>query len=287
MKKLSTREWILITSLLMLVEYLISSNSYIFRDDQTLLNYISFASTIASILLAVIAIIFSFIQSDSGAKANNKLVDRLDEFKSIYNKILRNSNKSDDQLERLSSITDILNELKISMENSSDKLVSIENKTLKIHEVHKNVKDEITRLNNQKELSNNITHDKSSHNENIARLVLRKSTTHADIITYALNKVAETNEKITLFDFVEKYLTPLSDDVNTNETTFLNKLVLHWITFTILHILNSANLIYFSENDKYIVIKEELSENLATFSKEIKLLELDLMKKAVKHIDSL
>lgn len=285
MDKIAVREWILIIALLMLIEYLISSNSYTFRDDQTLLNYISFSSTIASILLAVIAIIYGFLQSDSNSKANNKLLDSLDEFKKVHNKILKNSEKSEKQLDRLSSITNILESLNNSMDQSSSKIALMENKIFEMHESSKIVKDEIIKISNIK--NNSMTDKEDESSITIARIMLRRSTIYADFIAYALNIVNSKKEIITIAEFGNKYLVPIKNHVTDEDKSIFDDKIVIACVFTILNMLKAAKLISINEEDNHIIISRDLSKELPIFSEEIRKGDIPLVKLVINTIDSL
>lgn len=64
-KTLNTREWILVVVLLMLLQALIHFWSTETMSSSQIVNYISFAGTIVSIILAVLAIVYSFYQNFS------------------------------------------------------------------------------------------------------------------------------------------------------------------------------------------------------------------------------
>ncbi len=282
MKKLSIREWILVVSLLLLSEYMIFSNSYTFRDDQSLLNYISFASTIASLLLAVIAIIYGFVQNISNTKSNSKMLDRIDEFQKITKNLIKTTNKSDTQLERLTSITDILSTLKSSIEESTTKLNSVEEKISEVHKSNNNLTQEISKLIDTKpeiKTNNAFTEDRNI----IARTILRNSTIFSDLIAYALNKVSERNEELSITDFIYKYITIFSEE---KETSAFNSNSLFWNAFNILYTLNAFGLIKISSSDKPIFIEDDFKDNLRKFSLEIKALEFEPIKQALAKIDS-
>lgn len=64
-QKLSTREWCLVIAILSLVQFFIHWVSYQFGGSPNALGYVSFAGTLVSIMLGLIAIIYSFVQSIS------------------------------------------------------------------------------------------------------------------------------------------------------------------------------------------------------------------------------
>jgi hypothetical protein len=64
-KKLSTREWCFVIAILSLIQFFIHWVSYQFGNSPNALGYVSFAGTLVSIMLGLIAIIYSFVQSIS------------------------------------------------------------------------------------------------------------------------------------------------------------------------------------------------------------------------------
>lgn len=64
-QKLTTREWIFIIIILLLIQFFIHWVSYQFGGSSNALGYVSFAGTLVSIMLGLIAIIYSFVQSIS------------------------------------------------------------------------------------------------------------------------------------------------------------------------------------------------------------------------------
>ncbi|MCK6251265.1 hypothetical protein [Pseudomonas fragi] len=64
-KTLSTREWCLVIAILALIQFFVHWVSYQFGGSPNALGYVSFAGTLVSIMLGLIAIIYSFVQSIS------------------------------------------------------------------------------------------------------------------------------------------------------------------------------------------------------------------------------
>ena len=57
------KDCLFIAMILLLSQYIIFQWTYNFGSDKNLLDHISFAGTIISIILAIVAIIYSFIQA--------------------------------------------------------------------------------------------------------------------------------------------------------------------------------------------------------------------------------
>jgi hypothetical protein len=73
---LKTREWIGIIVIVTLIHFMISYVSFDFGTSGRALGYISFAGTIVSIILGVIAILYSFYQSNSQANVVSEIKDQ-------------------------------------------------------------------------------------------------------------------------------------------------------------------------------------------------------------------
>ncbi|WJM54467.1 hypothetical protein QUC26_04665 [Pseudomonas asiatica] len=76
MSPLKTREWIGILVIVVLVQFMITYISFDFGTSGRALGYVSFAGTIVSIILGVIAILYSFYQSNSQANVVNDIKDQ-------------------------------------------------------------------------------------------------------------------------------------------------------------------------------------------------------------------
>ena len=63
--KFSRREWWLLISILVLIQFVVQGLSYQYSGNTNALGYISFAGTLVSIILGLVAIIYSFVQSIS------------------------------------------------------------------------------------------------------------------------------------------------------------------------------------------------------------------------------
>lgn len=104
-KQFTRREWLLVIALLLMIEYWIISSSYTFAGEQLVLNYISFAGTISSILLAVLAIIYGFYQSSSQQQASSQILSQVENLRSVSDRLQQSPIKLEEQLDRISGIT--------------------------------------------------------------------------------------------------------------------------------------------------------------------------------------
>ncbi|HGY5264072.1 TPA: hypothetical protein ACNU2R_003483, partial [Aeromonas salmonicida subsp. salmonicida] len=70
MKKLETREWIFVILITVLIQFIIQASAWLYGENSGALGYLSFAGTAVSIILAVLAIIYSFLQSSAQEKSS-------------------------------------------------------------------------------------------------------------------------------------------------------------------------------------------------------------------------
>ncbi|EKO3916301.1 hypothetical protein GI293_001459 [Vibrio fluvialis] len=70
MKKFETREWVFVILIIMLVQFIVQTAAWLYGGNSGALGYLSFAGTAVSIILAVLAIMYSFLQSSSQEKSS-------------------------------------------------------------------------------------------------------------------------------------------------------------------------------------------------------------------------
>ncbi|MBL0675243.1 hypothetical protein ACK327_01510 [Aeromonas dhakensis] len=105
-KLLSTREWILIILLLMIAQALIHFWSTETMSSSQIVNYISFAGTIVSIILAVLAIVYSFYQSFSQQNNVDSISREVDNLKETAKKVSESAHEISSATSYLPKIMD-------------------------------------------------------------------------------------------------------------------------------------------------------------------------------------
>ena len=83
----SRREWLMVIALVVVVEAWVLNMSYSFQSEEAVINYVSFAATIASLLLAVIAIIYGFYQSDGQQKSAAAISSQIDLMRAVQKEL--------------------------------------------------------------------------------------------------------------------------------------------------------------------------------------------------------
>lgn len=211
-KPFNRREWLLTIALIMVVEFGIFSVSHTFSGEQNIINYVSFASTIASILLAVIAIIYSFVQTDSQQKTGNAIASQIDHLKQASIQINNSKDQLENQLNRISGVAEKIDGLQ---ELVGSKIT--------------NVQESLSQI--QNEIKSNLKPVSAPHSaikpgsisDDAALLAILHTTFDADLFAYALQLFAQKPDlNFKWIDFVSThYATPLSNIENHNYSNYL------------------------------------------------------------------
>jgi hypothetical protein len=124
-KKLSTREWILLIILLLLTQFLIHWLSLRYGGSTSALGYVSFAGTVVSILLGLIAIIYSFVQSVSQNSSAVEIREQTERLVAAGKKINHSKNEIHKTALELSEITTHLSGKISENTNATNKITDI------------------------------------------------------------------------------------------------------------------------------------------------------------------
>jgi hypothetical protein len=107
LKNLSPREWIFIVLILSLVQGVIWYVSFVNAKNGTALNYVSFAGTLISIILAVLAIGYTYGESLSEKNKSNALANQI----STLNEVIKNISIQSSSLDKITLINEELLQL--------------------------------------------------------------------------------------------------------------------------------------------------------------------------------
>jgi cell division protein FtsL len=77
-RNLTTTEWILILLFAMVSAYVFIEKVYRYGADTGIVSYVSFAGTIVSIILAVLAIVYSYYQNFSQQRDSSTIATQID-----------------------------------------------------------------------------------------------------------------------------------------------------------------------------------------------------------------
>lgn len=103
-KGFSRREWFFVIFIIMLTQFLVQFIAFIYAGSSSALGYISISGTIVSIILALLAIIYSYYQSTSQANSSSSLNSQIDKLIGIVDKIKTDKSDFGHELEQLSDI---------------------------------------------------------------------------------------------------------------------------------------------------------------------------------------
>ena len=209
-KPFSRREWLFAGALVMLIEYWIFSVSHSVSGEQAIVNYVSFASTIASILLAVIAIIYSFVQTDSQQKSGSAIALQIDHLKEVSTQLGNSKEQLEKQLDRVNLVTEKIDDLHELLGGKFNNVEVILSQMRK--DISANLKTTVP--------ANPTSIQALTSNTDLLSAIL-KSTYESDLLTYALNLYAKNfNSTLSWDDFLTKhYATPLASNTE-NKTDF-------------------------------------------------------------------
>lgn len=114
---MKTREWIFTIAIVILIQFIVQVGALIFSNDNNVLNYISFAGTIVSIILATIAIVYSFVQTISQQSASSNISNQVDKLITVVDQIHDSKKIINSSIEHLQRASE---KLDTAIENQSN-----------------------------------------------------------------------------------------------------------------------------------------------------------------------
>lgn len=195
------REWLLVIALLLMVEYWVITSSYTFAEEQLVLNYISFAGTISSILLAVLAIIYGFYQSNSQQQVSSQILSQVDNLRSVSEKLQESPIKFGQQLDRIDNITNKLDSIDLGVGQSQGQLSEIKGQLSELRRLQEDFKaSSLTATQGGLKISENP--------QELSKAILSASTYDADVFACSLAqyiKLHPGEKNISSKSFLDKY----------------------------------------------------------------------------------
>jgi hypothetical protein len=104
----TSREWVLIIILIFVTSKFIDFIAYTYSNNENVIGYVSIGSTLASIILAVLAIIYGFIQNHHQNVASISMVGQVDNLSNILTAIKLNNEKFNKDINRVEELRDTL-----------------------------------------------------------------------------------------------------------------------------------------------------------------------------------
>lgn len=103
-EEFSKREWFFIIFVISLTQFIVQFIAFIYAGSSSALGYISISGTIVSIILALLAIIYSYYQSTSQANSSSSLNNQIDKLIGIVDEIKTDKSDLGYELDQLSDI---------------------------------------------------------------------------------------------------------------------------------------------------------------------------------------
>lgn len=119
-----TREWWMLIVLIIVIQWMIHFWSTKSMTSNEMVSYVSFAGTLVSTILAVLAIIYSFIQSASQQTSSEIISREVYKLQDIVSAVNSSTAKVNDSLERLPGIIEHLEKIPLTVSDSIKQGVS-------------------------------------------------------------------------------------------------------------------------------------------------------------------
>lgn len=127
--------WLMLIVILMTVEGFVFYVSFENSNSGSALGYVSFAGTITSIILAVLAIIYGFVQSGSQDRKSEAISEQMGMIKEVVDSLKKSGNSLGSDVAKLEQLTIKIDDLKDSSINTNQLLQEMKGKhNLKAYE---------------------------------------------------------------------------------------------------------------------------------------------------------
>ena len=277
----SRREWLMLIAIILMIEAWVLNSSYEFKEEQTVINYISFASTIASLLLAVIAIIYGFYQSDGQHKIATALELQIDSMKPVQDNLDGSSQAISSQISAIEDTANYLERQKLCIEKTHLRLGDLAGGIAEISQKQSGFQEMLKGMTSKESQASD-----SVQKESLTRQILRRSTFEADLLGYWLFLYMQSNElkNVDFFDILfDRYVNPLGKAAFDEK----DRSVWSGAGFQIIAILRACNLVstpkHDDQNYRVLILSEALKSELPKIAEEVK--EQTKTKEGAKILD--
>ncbi len=235
--------WGLVTFILMLIEYIVFNWTYEYGSDSNLINQISFAGTIVSIILAVLAIIYSFVQSEGQKNDSNRIATQISSLETVVKEIDMSKVKFVSELERLEHISKKIDSVNELLESQKTETVAVRTIVQDLYN------DSFNKPNKENTNLNGL--DKFLSEGRVVRLLM-----------YTFKLIG--NDSVDINDFIrEKFSYPLAEvekeGANSSQSTSFFEAKWGGATVVLLALLQNFSLLQL-KNGKLTVSKELLQK---------------------------
>jgi len=123
--RLTTREWVLLLVLLAMVQFLIHASAFVYCGRGSALTYWSLVGTSVSIILALLAIIWSFIQNLIQQQGSASIAAQIERLQSVVMDASKSGAQFNSQIERLDEVRGQLQETASLTRQSRDDIMTM------------------------------------------------------------------------------------------------------------------------------------------------------------------
>lgn len=241
--------------------------------DQTFINQVSFASTISSIILSVIAIIMTFVSNDTINSLLHKVRDLYDNIKDVPTEIKKTSEDLNNSVTQLNSLESKLNELPSSIKTNIDELkLLLDNAIEKIDGIDKKTEsfDELFKKGSENSI-------KDSNN-----LLLKD-----EYLELLINRISEASA-LSVYICISAFEKAVSFNLDNITETMKIRRNLGYIT-GVINIFKSMGLIELTQDVNFTIMITKVDERMIPLIKKklSKGIALNLKKKADDYLESL
>ncbi|MEX2411337.1 MAG: hypothetical protein WD607_08215 [Candidatus Paceibacterota bacterium] len=104
-RSFTKREWVFMIVIIITIQFLIQFTAWIYSEDGSIISYISFTGTIVSIILALLAIIYAFVQTLTQQNSSQKLNSQIDQLVGVVKNIESSESGLNDLLDHTLNIS--------------------------------------------------------------------------------------------------------------------------------------------------------------------------------------
>lgn len=203
------KEWILLIFIVVLLEFIFLDFVFSASANKELVNLFSFGSTLISIVLALIAIFYSFLQTESQKEDGRFLAKQIQSLTDVSNTLKDSGVKVDSSVSYMQSFVDSLGNISGEVSQSRQAIESVEKKLGELSTSQK--------ISSQAENQELGTDDEKFQ---ILKIYLPKSGEFIQTIAYCLYLAHKNNSADKVTDIIKvHYVEPLAsvNDVNKVE----------------------------------------------------------------------
>jgi hypothetical protein len=208
-RRFSRREWLMLITILLIIEAWILNLGYVFHTQEAVISYVSFAATIASLLLAVIAIIYGFYQADGQQKTASTIATQIQAMRDVQAGLDEASGGFESQLSAITSVAADLTSLRNSLEGTHQTLGHIQSQQDDVKQAILTFqRDLIKQLpDSHSSIASSSPNDEGVLSHELAYKILRHSSANMAVFAVALSEAIKhpTSNAMEWTAFVSKH----------------------------------------------------------------------------------